>query len=164
MAKKHTEEQEQEEIVQPQPQPQQSEETEDYKKLLQIVQADFDNYRKRSLSMLNEAKLDGQLDVIMHFLPAIDAFKKAKEMIVDANVLKGVQMIENQILESLKNVGVEKIECLGQAFDPKLHNAVMVKTDNSLDDDIVIDVFQDGYKLNDRVIRYSQVVINKKGE
>ncbi len=137
---------------------------EDYKRLLQTVQADFDNYRKRSLTMLSEAKLDGQINVIMRVIPALDSFKKAKEMIDDENVLKGIEMIENSLLDSLKTFGVTKIDCLGQKFDPNLHNAIMVKNDNNLDDDIVCEVYQDGYKLNDRVIRYSQVIINKKGE
>ena len=136
----------------------------EYKRLLQVVQADFDNYRKRSLTMLNEAKLDGQLNVIMRFLPAFDSFKKAKEMIEDANILKGIEMIENDLLEGLKAFGVERINALGETFDPNLHNVIMVKNDNSLEDDVITDVYQDGYKIKDRVIRYSQVVINKKGE
>ena len=114
--------------------------------------------------MLSEAKLDGQINVIMRVIPALDSFKKAKEMIDDENVLKGIEMIENSLLDSLKTFGVTKIDCLGQKFDPNLHNAIMVKNDNNLDDDIVCEVYQDGYKLNDRVIRYSQVIINKKGE
>ena len=142
----------------------QSESADEYKKLLQVVQADFDNYRKRSLTMLNEAKQDGQINVIMKFLPAMDSFKKAKEMIEDANILKGIEMIENELTEALKTFGVEKIEALGQIYDPNLHNVIMVKNDNSLEDDVITDVYQDGYKLKDKVIRYCQVVINKKGE
>ena len=141
-----------------------NEEQEDYKRLLQVVQADFDNYRKRSLNMLNEAKLDGQINVIMRVLPALDSFKKAKPMINDPNILKGVEMIENDLFESLKSLGLEKIACEGEKFDPNLHNVIMVQNDNSLDDDVIVDVYQDGYKLNDKVVRYSQVVINKKGE
>lgn len=139
-------------------------ETDEYKRLLQVVQADFDNYRKRSLTLMNEAKLDGQINVILRFLPALDSFKKAKEMIDDKNILKGIEMIENEIIDALKSFGVEKIDAMGQKFDTKYHNAIMVKSDNSLEDDVVCDIYQDGYKLNDRVIRYSQVVINKKGE
>ena len=73
-------------------------------------------------------------------------------------------MIENDLLEGLKAFGVERINAIGETFDPNLHNVIMVKNDNSLEDDVITDVFQDGYKLKDRVIRYSQVVINKKGE
>lgn len=170
MAKKQKEEVVEEEILEPEQEqtpdvevaPEEA--TEDYKRLLQTVQADFDNYRKRSLSLMNEAKLDGQINVIMRVLPAIDSFKKAKEMIQDENILKGIEMIENSLLDGLKTFGVEKIDCVGQKFDPNLHNAIMVKNDNNLDDDVICEVYQDGYKLNDRVIRYSQVIINKKGE
>lgn len=171
MARKKQQEmlEEQEEQLQEELQPEIEEQAEtqtceEYKRLLQVVQADFDNYRKRSLTMLNEAKLDGQINVIMRFLPAFDSFKKAKEMIEDANILKGIEMIENDLLEGLKAFGVERINALGETFDPNLHNVIMVKNDNSLEDDVITDVFQDGYKLKDRVIRYSQVVINKKGE
>ena len=145
-------------------QPEVKTEEEDYKRLLQVVQADFDNYRKRSLNMLAEAKLDGQINVIMRILPALDSFKKAKSMITDTNILKGIEMIENELMESLKALGVEKIACEGQKFDPNLHNVIMVQNDNSLEDDVIVEVYQDGYKLNDKVVRYSQVVINKKGE
>lgn len=171
MARKKQQEmlEEQEEQLQEELQPEVEEQAEtqtceEYKRLLQVVQADFDNYRKRSLTMLNEAKLDGQINVIMRFLPAFDSFKKAKEMIEDANILKGIEMIENDLLEGLKAFGVERINAIGETFDPNLHNVIMVKNDNSLEDDVITDVFQDGYKLKDRVIRYSQVVINKKGE
>ena len=136
----------------------------EYKRLLQVVQADFDNYRKRSLTALNEAKIDGQINVIVRILPALDSFKKAKEMINDANILKGIEMIENELLEGLKSFGVEKIGGLGEKFDPNYHNAIMVNNDNSLEDDIITDVYQDGYKIKDKVVRYCQVVINKKGE
>lgn len=171
MARKKQQEvlEEQEEQLQEELQPEVEEQAEtqtceEYKRLLQVVQADFDNYRKRSLTMLNEAKIDGQINVIMRFLPAFDSFKKAKEMIEDANILKGIEMIENDLLEGLKAFGVERINAIGETFDPNLHNVIMVKNDNSLEDDVITDVFQDGYKLKDRVIRYSQVVINKKGE
>ncbi len=137
---------------------------EEYKNLLQVVQADFDNFRKRSLNLMNEAKIDGQINVIMRFLPALDSFDKAKPMIEDEKVLKGIEMIEKELIEALKSFGVEKIDKVGEKFDTKEHNVIMVKNDNSLEDDVVTDIAQAGYKMGDKVIRYAQVIINKKGE
>ena len=137
---------------------------EEYKNLLQVVQADFDNFRKRSLNLMNEAKIDGQINVIMRFLPALDSFDKAKQMIEDEKVLKGIEMIEKELIEALKSFGVEKIDKVGEKFDTKEHTVIMVKNDNSLEDDVVTDIAQAGYKIGDKVIRYAQVIINKKGE
>lgn len=138
--------------------------TDDYKNLLQIVQADFDNYRKRSLQLMNDAKQDGQINAIMRFLPALDSFDKAKPMIEDEKVLKGIEMIEKELYEALKSFGVEKIDQIGEKYNTKYHNVIMVKNDNSLDDDVITDISQAGYKMGDKIIRYAQVVINKKGE
>lgn len=137
---------------------------EEYKNLLQLTKADFDNYRKRSLKMMQEAKLDGELNVIMRFLTPLDSFNKAKKMIKDENVLKGVEMIEKELKDSLKQIGVKEITPVGEKFDPQYHNAVSVSHNPSVEDDIITDVYENGYLYNDKVIRYAQVIINKKGE
>lgn len=137
---------------------------EEYKNLLQLSVADFDNYRKRSLKMMQEAKLDGELNVIMRFLPALDSFAKAKKMITDENILKGVEMIEKEVRESLKQIGVKEMTPLGEKFDPMDHNAISVSHNPDIEDDIITDVYQNGYIYNGKVIRYAQVIINKKGE
>lgn len=137
---------------------------EEYKHLLQVVQADFDNFRKRSFGLVSEAKLEGEANVLMKVLPALDAFDKATEMISDENVLKGVQMIEKQLYEALKSLGVEKIDSVGEKFDTRYHNVIMIKNDNSLEDDVVTDICQAGYKKGDKILRYAQVIVNKKGE
>ena len=135
---------------------------EEYKNLLQLTKADFDNYRKRSLKMMQEAKTDGELNMIMRFLPALDSFVKAKKMIHDENILKGVEMIERELKESLNQVGVKEMSPLGQHFDPMYHNAISISHDNNKEEDIITDVYQNGYVYNDKVIRYAQVIINKK--
>lgn len=137
-------------------------ELEEYKNLLQLSRADFDNYRKRSYTLLQNAKTEGELNVILKFLPALDAFDKAKEMISDANVLKGVEMIEKDLKEKLKSIGVEEMNPLGKVFDPNFHNALSTTSDPSLEDDVITQVYQEGYIYNDKVIRYAQVIINKR--
>ena len=134
----------------------------EYLNLAKHVQADFDNYRRRTIEDLKKAKFDGQVSVIEAFLPCLDTFTEAKKNITDENVLKGVEMIENSILETLKNLGVEKIEAVGKVYDPHLHNAIAVMKDGSKENDIILAQYQAGYKFNDKVIRYSKVIVNKK--
>lgn len=136
--------------------------SEEYLNLAKQVQADFENYRRRTIEDLKKAKLDGQVSVIEAFLPCLDTFNEAKKNITDEKVLKGVEMIENSILETLKNIGVEKIDAIGKVYDPHLHNAIAVMKDESKENDIILAEYQAGYKFNDKVIRYSKVIVNKK--
>lgn len=134
----------------------------EYLNLAKQVQADFENYRRRTIEDLKKAKVDGQVSVIEAFLPCLDTFAEAKKSINDENVLKGVEMIENSIIETLKNLGVTKIEALGKVYDPHLHNAIAVMKDESKENDIILAEYQAGYIFNDKVIRYSKVIVNKK--
>lgn len=134
----------------------------EYLNLAKQVQADFENYRRRTVEDLKKAKLDGQVSVIEAFLPCLDTFTEAKKNIKDENVLKGVEMIENSIIETLKNLGVEKIDAVGKVYDPHLHNVIAVMKDGLKENDIILAEYQAGYKFNDKVIRYSKVIVNKK--
>ena len=71
-------------------------------------------------------------------------------------------MIEHNILQALEKLGVQKIQSVGQNYDPNLHNAIAVMCDEKKPNDIILDEYQAGYKYNDRVIRYSKVIVNKK--
>ena len=133
----------------------------EYLEMAQRIQAEFDNYRKRSADIVRVARIDGIVEAVTRFLPLIDAIVKAKDMISDKKVLEGLNLIERDFKTSLKALGIEEIEALGQKFDPNLHNVIAVKNDNSLEDGIITDVYQAGYKLSDRVLRYSQVIVNK---
>lgn len=133
----------------------------EYLEMAQRIQAEFDNYRKRSNDIVKVARIDGVIDAVSKFLPSIDSIKKAKTMISDEKVLEGIDLIEKEFNNSLKALNIEEIPAENQIFDPKFHNVVAVKSDNSLDDEIITDVYQAGYKIGDRVLRYSQVVVNK---
>lgn len=139
-------------------------ESENYLEVAQRIQAEFDNYRKRSADIVKIARQDGIIDSVNKFLPALDAIQKAKTMIKDDSVLDGVVLIEKEIKNSLKNLDIEEIESKGEHFDPKYHNVIAVKYDNSLEDGIIADVYQAGYKIKDRIIRYAQVIVNKNKE
>ena len=134
----------------------------EYLNLARQLQADFENFRKRAIEDIKKAKIDGQVSVIEAFLPCLDTFKDAKKSINDDNVLKGIEMIENKIIDTLKDLGVKKIEAKGNRYDPHLHNAIAVMKDESKENDIILDEYQAGYIFNDKVIRYSKVIVNKK--
>lgn len=126
------------------------------------IQAEFDNYRKRSYVEIENARQNGMLDAVKVILPAIDSIKKAKSMIKDDVVLKGLDMILADITLSLSSLGVEQINAIGQKLNPNLHNVVAVVNKINADDDIIVDEYQTGYKIKDKIIRYSQVIVNKK--
>lgn len=134
----------------------------EYLELARRIQAEFENFRKRSYFELEKAREDGAISVIEAFLPCLDTFKVAKKSIADQSVLEGVEMIENGILKALEKVGVEKIDSIGQIYNPHLHNVIAVTKVEDKENDIILDEFQAGYKYKDKVIRYSKVIVNKK--
>ena len=133
-----------------------------YLDLAQRLQAEFENFRKRTHFEMIKAKEDGQISVIEAFLPCLDTFKVAEKSISDKQVLEGVKMIELSILEALKKLDVEKIESVGKKYDPNLHTAIAVACVGDKENDIILEEYQAGYKFKDRVIRYSKVIVNKK--
>lgn len=136
----------------------------EYLNMARIIQADFDNYRKRSIESIRQAKIDGIVSAVEVILPSLDIFKKAKQMIKDTNALKGVEMVESEIYNSLETLGVEKIETKDCKFNPNLHNALAVVEDNTKPDGVIIEEYQAGYKMGEKVIKYSQVIVNKLKE
>ena len=136
----------------------------EYLNIARKIQAEFDNYRKRSATVIDTARENGMIDAVKVFLPVIDAFKKAKTMIKDKSTLEGVEMVEKEVYTSLEKLGIEPIKALGEKLDPKLHNVVAILNNPSVEDDIILEEYMEGFKTKDKVIRYSQVIVNKKGE
>jgi len=132
-----------------------------YLNLAQRVQAEFDNYRKRTRESETEARERGIKYAVENLLPIMDTIQNAKTMLKDEASLKSVQVIENQVLKCFDNIGVHKIDALNQPFDPNLHNAILTGDDSNYPSDTVLEVYQEGFKLNDKVIRHSVVKVNK---
>ena len=99
---------------------------EEYLNLARVIQADFDNYRKRSLVQIENAKTDAIANTVEVLLPCLDAFKKAKENIKDAKTLEGITMLEKSVLAGFEKLGVKKIESVGLPLDPNVHNVLAV--------------------------------------
>ena len=123
--------------------------------------AEFENFRKRSNSEKTAMYSNGVRDTVEKLLPVIDNFERAVEAADDKEdpMYKGVEMILKQFMEILENLGVKEIPSKGEPFDPNVHSAVMHVDDESCDENIVVEVFQKGYTLGDKVIRSSMVKV-----
>ena len=136
--------------------------SEELANLVNRMQADFDNYRKRNAELNKKQKEDGMVAVIEKVIPVLDVLKQAISMITDEKVAEGVKMIYRQITEMLSNFGVSEIPALGEQFDPNLHNAIMqVKVKDPDKVNMVVEVFQKGYRMGERIIRHSVVKVAK---
>jgi len=139
-------------------------EVEEYKSLCQQIAADFDNYKKRIAKDKENMYYEVVADVIGKLLPIVDNFERAISSAKESEntneeFLKGLEMIKKQIDDIFSKLGVEPIEALNKEFDPYLHNAIMHVEDERYGKNIVIEEFQKGYKIKDRVIRYSLVKV-----
>ncbi|WLR44285.1 nucleotide exchange factor GrpE [Bacillus carboniphilus] len=138
--------------------------TETESRLLRL-QADFDNYRRRTrLDQESGQKYRAQ-SLITDLLPALDNFERALKIDSDdeqvKNLLHGMEMVYDQIFKALEQEGVEPIKSVGEPFDPHFHQAVMQVEDDEYDSNVVVEELQKGYKLKDRVVRPSMVKVNQ---
>lgn len=131
---------------------------EEYKALAQRTQADFDNFRKRNVEAVKQARVDGGNDVVLSMLPVLDTVEIAINMIADEATKSGVQLIQKKFQEVFAKYGVKEIEAMGQEFDPNLHNAIM-QVEDSENAGKVVEVLQKGYTRDGKVIRYSMVKV-----
>ena len=122
--------------------------------------AEYDNFRRRSQKEKDALYGDIRADTVQKFLPVYDNLARAlKQGTEDEAYRKGVEMIMTQFESTLEKLGVKKIESLGKTFDPNLHNAVMHVEDESLEENTIVDVFQEGFQLGDKVIRFAMVKV-----
>lgn len=123
--------------------------------------AEFENFRKRTNQEKQGMYNNGVRDTIEKFLPVVDNFERAVAATEDkeSSTYKGIEMILKQMLEVMASMGVEEIPAEGEPFDPNVHAAVMHIEDESCDENVVVEVFQKGYKHGDRVIRPSMVKV-----
>ncbi len=132
---------------------------------LQRVSADYANYQKRVPKQIADAISYEKEKIIKTLLPILDNFEHTLQNADSAEsvdvLAQGIRIIYDQMLETLKSNNVERIESLGEKFDPALHQAMMRRAEDDKEDDIVLEEFQAGYKLNGRVIRPGKVVVNK---
>ena len=122
--------------------------------------AEYDNYRKRSQKEKDNLYGDIRADVVSKFLPVYDNLSRAlAQSTEDEAYRKGVEMIMTQFCTTLEKLGVTKIESLGKTFDPKLHNAVMHVDDEEKGENEIVEVFQEGFMIGEKVIRFAMVKV-----
>ena len=120
--------------------------------------AEFDNFRKRTAKEKDQSYGNGKADAIAKLLPIYDNLERAlNQPTEDAAYKKGVELTMNELVKILNGLGVEIFGAPGDAFDPALHNAVMHIEDESLGENVIAQVFQKGFKLGDKVVRFAMV-------
>lgn len=141
----------------------QQEKDETYNRLVRL-QAEFDNYKRRTLKEREADRKYKSQDLITELLPAIDNFERALQVEVteeNKSIIDGIMMVYRQLQEALTSQGVEPIKTKGEVFDPNLHHAVMQIEDENMESNVVVEELQKGYQLKDRVIRPAMVKVNK---
>ena len=131
----------------------------DNDRLLRLM-AEFDNYKKRSARERENIYTDIRVDTVTKFLPVYDNLARALAAETsDEAYKKGVEMIFHQLLDVFKKLGVEEISAEGETFDPNLHDAVMHVEDENYGENVIVQELQKGFKLGDKVIRFSMVKV-----
>jgi molecular chaperone GrpE len=132
---------------------------------LQRVCADYANFQKRVPKQINDSITYEKERILKSFLPILDNFERTLKAEACAQsveaLLKGVTIIRDQMLGVLKLHGVEPLATVGEKFDPERHEALLSKCESDRADDIVLEEFQTGYRLEDRILRPSRVAVNK---
>ncbi len=132
----------------------------DLKDKYQRLAAEYDNFRKRTQKEKAEIYPDAMVAAIKEFLPMADNFERAASAeTTDEKYKSGVMMIQNQLSEAFKKLGVEIIDPKGEEFNPEIEDAVTQIIDENLGDNVVAEVYQKGYKRGDKVIRPAMVAV-----
>ncbi len=138
----------------------QKEQLEDQEDRLKRLMAEFDNFKKRS-SKEREGLYNSLIsDIVTSLLPVIDNLEKAVSVKTEDEAYKqGVELVLKQFKEVLTANGVQEIEAVGIPFDPEVHEAVGMVTDETLGEKIIKEEYRKGYKIGSKVIRHSMVVV-----
>ena len=141
-------------------------ERDDYKDRYLRAQAEFQNYKRRTALTRSEAYEDGVRETISALLPSIDnlelALKHAETAQDSGALTQGVSMTLKLMTDALGKLGLEEVPALGEEFDPEKHNAVMREPGG--EENRICEVFQKGYKVHDRMIRYAMVKVYSGAE
>ena len=129
------------------------------------AQADFDNFRRRTLKEKEELSKYASAKLIGELLPVVDNFQRALkaggEATDDGALSKGIEMIYRQLSQVLENEGLKAMEPVGQPFDPEVHQAIMQVESEEYGEGIVVEVVQTGYMLKDKVLRPAMVKVSQ---
>ena len=129
---------------------------------LKRLQAEFENFKKRNDKERVEFVKYAHADIISQLLPVLDSFELALKNTADKDkLIEGIKMIHAQLYSTLEALGLHPIKATGEKFDPYRHE-VLMKQESDKPEDTILEEFQKGYMLNDKVIRHSKVKISGK--
>ena len=122
--------------------------------------AEFDNFRKRTVKEKEQSYGNGKADAVTKLLPIYDNLERAlNQPTEDTAYKKGVELTMNELVKIFTSLGVEIFGQPGDSFDPALHNAVMHTEDESLGENTIVQVFQKGFRLGDKIVRFAMVQV-----
>ncbi len=122
--------------------------------------AEYDNYRKRTAREKEHVYGDAKMDTIKPFLSVLDNLERGVSQFEEGDPHRqGMELMCKQFSEVLTKLGVIEIPALGEKFDPEKHNAVMHTEDDTAEENTVVEVFQKGYTLGDRILRFAMVKV-----
>ena len=122
--------------------------------------AEYDNFRRRSKQEKDNLYAEAKADAVKALLPVYDNLERAlKQETADEAYKKGVEMTMTGLRKAFEGLGVTEIDAVGQSFDPNIHNAVMHIEDDTLGENMVAEVFQTGFMLGEKVIRFAMVKV-----
>ena len=122
--------------------------------------AEFDNFRKRTAKEKEQSYTNGKCDAIEKLLPVYDNLARAlKQETADAAFKKGVEMTMTELVKILNSLGVEIFGNEGDEFDPNIHNAVMHIDDENYGENVICQVFQQGFKMGEKIVRFAMVQV-----
>ncbi len=138
-----------------------AEKADEYLALAQRTQADFENYRKRAARDAELAQNRGVAKLVKELLPAIDSLDRALKAASedDSQLVDGIKLVHTDLLSALQRVGVEPFSPAGEPFDPQFHEAVAQQPIEGVESGLVAEVFQQGFRLGDSVLRPARVLV-----
>ena len=135
---------------------------EEYKDKWMRNVAEFDNYKKRNAKIWQDAFGEGKADVLAKIFPIGDHIDMAITMGLDEKTIEGLKLLKRKFTETLESMEVYEINPEGEKFDPLIAEAIMqVEGEEGQESDVVKQVFQKGYKIKDKIIRYAKVSVTK---
>ena len=148
-----------EEIAAPETDPWEEKYNAEHDQYLRLA-AEFDNFRKRTIKEKDASYGNGKADTVAKMLPIYDNLDRAlNQPTEDEAYKKGVEMTMNELMKIFTGLGVEVFGAVGDSFDPELHNAIMHNEDESLGENVISMVFQKGFKIGDKIVRFAMVQV-----
>ena len=126
------------------------------------LKAEFDNFRKRKESEISSLlKYEGK-NFILDFLNVLDNLSRGIDSYKEDEIKKALVLVKEDFIKKLETKDVKPFGKVGDSFDPELHEALTTSSDSKIEDDIIVEVYESGYKYKDLIIRHAKVVVNKK--